>query len=94
MHLAFFRHKGVLYDDTFTRPFFDPRSRACGLSAERGLSICARPDIRQPRERLAAHRTRHERRRYRPSGFDPHGRVQDIKIILEAYRPGGVKLEA
>jgi len=26
-------------------------------------------------------------------GFDPQGRPQDIEMILEAYRPGGVKLD-
>lgn len=25
-------------------------------------------------------------------GFDPQGQPQDMKMILEAYRPGGVKL--
>ena len=26
-------------------------------------------------------------------GFDPQGQPQDLKMILEAYRPGGVKLD-
>ena len=26
-------------------------------------------------------------------GFDPQGQPQDMKMILEAYRPGGVKLD-
>ncbi len=27
-------------------------------------------------------------------GFDPQGQVRDYEMVLEAYRPGGVKLEA